>query len=89
MPTRLQDGLSIALIQWVRSAESDATREVIVRIADSESLAHILYNLENAGLSEIQQLSNASVKGRIAAADLSKVARCHGVCSVVHKEKLK
>lgn len=83
MPTRLQDGLSIALIQWVHSVEASASREVIVRIADSESLAHILYNLENAGLNHVEQLTSASVKGRVVASDLTKVARCHGVCSVV------
>ena len=41
MPTRLQDGLSVSLIQWMRTACADETRSVTVRISESESMPQI------------------------------------------------
>ena len=49
MPTRLQDGLSVSLIQWMRTACADETRSVTVRISESESMPQIEQMLKNAG----------------------------------------
>ena len=87
MPTRLQDGLSISLLQWSRSVDENATRSVVVRISDRESLDQVLYNLKNAGLTEIEQLTGSTVKGRVTAESLSRVVRCLGVCSVTSLER--
>lgn len=48
MPTRLQDGLSVSLIQWMRTACADETRSVTVRISESESMPQIEQLLKNA-----------------------------------------
>ena len=82
MPTRLQDGLSISLLQWVRSVDENTQRSVLVRISDTESLDQVAYNLENAGLTEIVPLTHSTLKGTVTAECLSRVVRCLGVCSV-------
>lgn len=87
MPTRLQDGLSVSLLQWLRSACADETREVVVRIGDTESLSQIIHLLENAGLMRIQKLSATSVHGTVTAEALSRVSHCLGVCSVTAFER--
>ena len=90
MPTRLQDGLSISLLQWMRSADVSEMRTVIVRIVETESVSRVIHNLENAGLQEIETLSYTSLKGRGNSEVLSRVARCMGVSSVtedLHAQK--
>lgn len=87
MPTRLQDGLSIALLQWMRTVAPSETRSVIVRISDMESLNQIIHNLQNAGLTDIQELSESTLKGTVTADALSRVVRCLGVCSVTSEER--
>ncbi len=87
MPTRLQDGLSIALLQWIRTVESNQTRSVIVRISDSESLSQIIHNLLNAGLTDIQIISDSTLKGTATAESLTRIVRCLGVCSVASDER--
>ncbi|MBQ9243370.1 MAG: hypothetical protein IJ165_09120 [Proteobacteria bacterium] len=87
MPTRLQDGLSITLLQWMRSADAHETRTVIVRISDMEVMREVLYNLRNAGLSDIEMLTSSSVKGVVDSEVLSRVVRCLGVCSVTPYER--
>lgn len=82
MPTRLQDGLSISLLQWIRSADVSEVRTVIVRIVETESVSRVIHNLENAGLQDIEILSNSSLRGRGNSEVLSRVARCMGVSSV-------
>lgn len=82
MPTRLQDGLSISLLQWMHSADTHETRRVVVRISDSEDMRQILNNLQNAGLVEIQQKSFSTLTGVVTPDVLSRVVRCFGVCSV-------
>lgn len=82
MPTRLQDGLSMPLLQWSRSVSQDATRTVLVRINDLEIVSVILQNLENAGLSNIRKHTDTSYIGEVTAGDLSQIAHCHGVCAV-------
>lgn len=82
MPTRLQDGLSVSLLQWMRSACGDERRSVTVRISDTESISQIVRLLENAGMEDIEPLSSSSVRGTITPESLSRVARCFGVCSV-------
>jgi hypothetical protein len=87
MPTRLQDGLSISLLQWSRSADAQETRKVVVRISDTESLDQMIYNLENAGLTEIEPMTGSTVRGRVTGESLSRVVRCLGVCSVTSLER--
>lgn len=87
MPTRLQDGLSISLLQWMRTVESTQTRTVIVRINDTESVEQIIHNLQNAGLTDIEELSVSTLKGTVTAESLSRVVRCLGVCSVTSDER--
>ncbi len=87
MPTRLQDGLSISLLQWMRTVESTQTRTVIVRINDTECVEQIIHNLQNAGLTDIEELSVSSLKGTVTAESLSRVVRCLGVCSVTSDER--
>ena len=82
MPTRLQDGLSVSLLQWMRSADERETRTVIVRVVESESIEEVQRNLENAGLLEIEQLGVSSLRGRVDSGTLARVVRCLGVCSV-------
>ena len=82
MPTRLQDGLSVSLIQWMRTACADETRSVTVRISESESMPQIEQLLKNAGMVDIVPLTMTSLRGTVTADDLSSVARCLGVCSV-------
>ena len=82
MPTRLQDGLSVSLIQWMRTACADETRSVTVRISESESMPQIEQLLKNAGMVDIVPLTMTSLRGTVPADDLSRVARCLGVCSV-------
>ena len=82
MPTRLQDGLSVSLIQWMRTACADETRSVTVRISESESMPQIEQMLKNAGMVDIVPLTMTSLRGTVMADDLSRVARCLGVCSV-------
>ncbi len=82
MPTRLQDGLSMPLLQWSRSVNQDETRTIMVRINDLEIVPVILQNLENAGLRNIRQHTETSYIGEASAADLSQIAHCHGVCAV-------
>ena len=82
MPTRLQDGLSISLLQWMHSADTHETRSVIVRISDSEDIRQILTNLQNAGLVDIEQKSFSTLIGTVTPEVLSRVVRCFGVCSV-------
>jgi hypothetical protein len=82
MPTRLQDGLSISLLQWMRTVESSESRTVIVRINDTESLHQVMHLLENAGLTEIEPMTASTLRGRVTAEALSRVVRCLGVCSV-------
>ncbi|MCL2325209.1 MAG: hypothetical protein FWC40_01710 [Proteobacteria bacterium] len=82
IPTRLQDGLSTALLQWAHSAEADAVCEVIVRIVDGESWAQIQHNVRNAGLFDVEMLTPSCLKGKSRAADLMEIARCYGVSSV-------
>ncbi len=88
MPTRLQDGLSIQLLQWKRSARDEETKSVIVRINDLEIAEIILRNLENAGLQNIRQRSETSYLGVVSARDIMQVAKCHGVCAVTSDERL-
>ncbi|MBQ1925344.1 MAG: hypothetical protein II767_07415 [Proteobacteria bacterium] len=87
MPTRLQDGLSITLLQWMRSADADEKRTVVVRISDMEVMREVLYNLRNAGLADIEMLTPSSVKGVVDSDVLSRVVRCLGVCSVTPYER--
>ena len=82
IPTRLQDGLSTALLQWAHSAAADTLCEVIVRIVDGESWAKIQHNVRNAGLFDVEALTPSCLKGKSQAADLMKIARCYGVSSV-------
>ena len=82
MPTRLQDGLSVSLIQWMRTACADETRSVTVRISESESMPQIEQLLKNAGMVDIVPLTMTSLRGTVTADDLARVARCLGVCSV-------
>lgn len=82
MPTRLQDGLSVSLIQWMRTACADETRSVTVRISESESMPQIEQLLKNAGMVDIVPLTMTSLRGTVTADDLSRVVRCLGVCSV-------
>ena len=82
MPTRLQDGLSISLLQWMHSADTHEMRKVVVRISDTEDMHQILSNLQNAGLSEIEQKSFSTLIGTVTPDVLSRVVRCFGVCSV-------
>lgn len=82
MPTRLQDGLSVSLIQWMRTACADETRSVTVRISESESMPQIEQMLKNAGMVDIVPLTMTSLRGTVTVDDLSRVARCLGVCSV-------
>ena len=87
MPTRLQDGLSISLLQWMRSVEASQSRSVIIRISDSESMNQVIYNLQNAGLTDIQIRSESTLCGIVTAEALSRVVRCIGVCSVTSQDK--
>ena len=87
MPTRLQDGLSISLLQWMRTVEPEQTRCVVIRICDTESADQIIVNLQNAGLVDIEQVSGSTIKGRVTASVLSRVVRCLGVCSVTSDER--
>ena len=87
MPTRLQDGLSISLLQWMRTVEPDQTRGVVIRISDTESAEPIIVNLQNAGLFDIEQISSSTIKGRVTPSVLSRVVRCLGVCSVTSDER--
>lgn len=87
MPTRLQDGLSISLLQWMRTVEPEQTRCVVIRISDTESADQIIVNLQNAGLIDIEQVSGSTIKGRVTASVLSRVVRCLGVCSVTSDER--
>ncbi|MBO4351306.1 MAG: hypothetical protein J6A01_10220 [Proteobacteria bacterium] len=82
MPTRLQDGLSISLLQWMHSADTHETRTVVVRISDTEDMRQILNNLKNAGLIDIEQRSFSTLTGTVTPEVLSRVVRCFGVCSV-------
>ena len=82
MPPRLQDRLSVSLIQWMRTACADETRSVTVRISESESMPQIEQLLKNAGMVDIVPLTMTSLRGTVTADDLSRVARCLGVCSV-------
>ena len=75
MPTRLQDGLSVSLIQWMRTACADETRSVTVRISESESMPQIEQMLKNAGMVDIVPLTMTSLRGTVTADDLSRVAR--------------
>lgn len=58
MPTRLQDGLSVSLIQWMRTACADETRSVTVRISESESMPQIEQLLKNAGMVDIRAVDD-------------------------------
>lgn len=87
MPTRLQDGLSISLLQWMRSAEVEATRSVVVRISDMDSLEQVMVNLGNAGMTEMKPLTGSTLSGKVTAEVLSRVVRCLGVCSVTSQER--
>ena len=82
MPTRLQDGLSVSLLQWMRSADVSEVRTVIVRFVETETVSRVIHNLENAGLKDVEVLSNTSLRGRGDAGVISRVARCIGVSSV-------
>lgn len=82
MPTRLQDGLSVSLIQWMRTASAEETRSVTVCISESESIPQIKQMLSNAGMVDIEQLTMSTLRGTVTADSLSRVARCLGVCSV-------
>lgn len=82
MPTRLQDGVSVSLLQWMRSAGADEKRIVTVRAAEAESMTHIARVLETAGMENIEPISPAAVRGSVTAESLSRVAHCFGVCSV-------
>ena len=82
MPTRLQDGLSISLLQWMRSADINEKRTVIVRIAETESVSDVVLNLENAGLEDIETVSGRSLRGMANSEALSRIARCIGVSAV-------
>ena len=82
MPTRLQDGLSISLLQWIRSADTSEVRTVIVRIVETETVSSVIHNLENAGLQNIQTLSATSLRGSGNSETLSRIVRCPGVSSV-------
>lgn len=70
------------LLQWKRSACDNATRTVIVRINDLEIADVILKNLSNAGLQNIRNRSELSYLGEVRAADISQVAKCHGVVAI-------
>ena len=82
MPTRLQDGLSISLLQWIRSADTSEIRTVIVRIVETETVSSVIHNLENAGLQNIETLSSTSLRGSGNSETLSRIVRCPGVSSV-------
>lgn len=82
MPTRLQDGLSMPLLQWSRSVHQNETRTVMVRLNDPDIIPVILQNLENAGLHGIRKYTDTSYIGEVTAGDLSQIAHCHGVCAV-------
>ena len=82
MPTRLQDGLSVSLLQWIRSADTSEIRTVIVRIVETETVSSVVPNLKNAGLQNITPLSGTSLRGSGNSETLSRVARCPGVSSV-------
>ena len=87
IPTRLQDGLSVSLLQWMRTADSEQMRTVLVRISDSECISDVIHNLQNAGLMDIEQKTCSTLRGRVTAESLSRVVRCLGVCSVTSEER--
>jgi hypothetical protein len=82
MPTRLQDGLSISLLQWARTADLNETKAVLVRINDGEDIQQIFLNLQNAGLNHAEMVGGSCVRGNVSPEALIQVARCFGVCSV-------
>ena len=82
MPTRLQDGLSVSLLQWIRSADTSEVRTVIVRIVETETVSSVIHNLQNAGIQNIETLSETSLRGCGNSEVLSRVVRCPGVSSV-------
>lgn len=87
MPTRLQDGLSVSLLQWMRTVDSGQKKSVVIRINDMESVSDVIHNLENAGLADIEQLSGSTVRGTVTSEALSCVVRCPGVCYVTSDER--
>lgn len=89
MPTRLQDGLSVSLLQWMRSADPTEKRTILVRLIEGESLTGIEHNLRNAGMDRIEHVSAASLRGTVTPDVLSRVVRSLGVCAVTddaHKD---
>ena len=82
MPTRLQDGLSISLLQWMGSADINEKRSVIVRIAETEAVDDVVANLMNAGLENIEHVSGRALRGSANSEVLSRIARCLGVSAV-------
>lgn len=82
MPTRLQDGLSVSLLQWMRSADKGETRSVIVRVVETETVSQVAHNLTNAGMEDIEFMTNTSMRGRVNSDVLSRIVHSPGVCSV-------
>lgn len=82
MPTRLQDGVSVALLQWMRSAGCDEKCDVFVRIGENWSMDQMLKVFENAGMVSIEVKTALLVKGSVTPDVLSRIARCMGVCAV-------
>ena len=82
MPTRLQDGLSISLLQWISTAEHHDSKVVVVRVNDGEDIQQIFSSLQKAGLNEAEMLTGSCIKGRVSPDALVRVSRCYGVCSV-------
>ena len=82
MPTRLQDGVSISLLQWMRSADINEKKSVIVRITENESVSDIVANLQNAGMEEFEYITGRALRTMVNSETLSRISRCLGVSAV-------
>ena len=82
MPTRLQNGISMELLQWSLSARNDDIKTILIRLSDEEMFDVIVQNLQNAGLEDIKVCSSMCITGNIKASQLKNIGMSHGVCSV-------
>ena len=82
MPTRLQNGISMELLQWSLSANEDDSRNVLIRLTDEELYDVLIQNLQNAGLTNIKPYSPMCISGTVTAAHLQNISLCPGICSI-------
>jgi hypothetical protein len=83
MPTRFYGPLSMSLLQWIYSAQEDAERRVLLRLAEGVDAAKMRIVLEARGLREVVELGRNSLLGMITATNLLKILNVSGIFAIV------